>query len=70
MQRQRSVRDNWVNFLESRKVAVNKDVSCFKQSRAVETIRNAESGNGIITDKDEAEYTTKVSRKGREKIYT
>ena len=56
--------------MESRKVAVNKDESSFKQSRAVETIRTEESRNGIITDKDEAEYTTKVSRKGREKIST
>ena len=56
--------------MESRKVAVNKDASCFQQSRAVETIRTEESRNGIITDKDELEHTAKVSRKGREKIST
>ena len=32
--------------------------------------QEAESRNGIITDKDELEHTAKVSRKGREKIST
>ena len=51
VQKQRSVRDNWVNFLESRKVAVNKDESCFKVSSREKSTHTAERRNWNITDK-------------------
>ena len=53
-------------FGERRKVAVNKEESCFEQRCAEKSTLEAESRNETITDKDYLTLIAKVSRKGRE----